>query len=394
MENRNLTSYTYFLIGIAVTLFLVSCNVNPENTVATLPEKTTVDNTRSAAVPIEQIPVDEVPETAPTPSRSHLIKTTPSKDEEQSDHVTYEISPEKIDSLNKIIPLYDTTKYNRMAISYFTTLADGLHGRPFFANDADSLLNVIIEILSTRINDGTDIVFLIDKTASMNDDIDKVQNSMELILDYLKKFDNVKVGLAEYGDKNWHYDLWYNRLDLSNDIDGMKDFLKEYKTIGNPDVPESVNDAIVKTVTEMNWTDGNKRLLLVIGDAPSQAPPLSDYSLQQVIDKCAALKVTFNLYPIILGASPFQQYDTFVKKNFSKTYPNPVDQMLNVVLDEDGTFMYRLNDMTGRVVKEGVFNSRGGIINFNDIQNGNYLIQIFDQTGEKFNSKLIVVQHK
>jgi hypothetical protein len=184
-------------------------------------------------------------------------------------------------------------------------------------------------------------------------------------------------------------------MELSNDIDGMKKFLKDYHTISNPDVPESVNDAIVKTVQEMNWTEGNKRLLMVIGDAPSQAPPLSDFTLQQVVDKCDSMNVTFNLYPIIIGLSPMQKawVDTFVNKNFLRTYPNPADQGLNLELGIEGQFDYELDDINGRVLKQGTITDKKGTIPVDDIPNGNYLVQIYDQTATNYNTKLIVVQH-
>lgn len=335
------------------------------------------------------------PVKAHQPAVCSFIKAKPYVDAEPVAHVVYDVKEAIIDSLNKIIPLYDTTVYNKLAVSYFTSISNKLHGKPFFAPNADSLLNSIIEIMSTRIDDGTDIVFLIDKTGSMGDDIEKVQKSMDLILNYLENFKNIKVGIAEYGDKNWHHDFWYNSLDLSYDIDGMKKFLKEYETIGNPDTPESVNDAIVKTVEEMNWTPGNRRLMLVIGDAPSQDSTMSDYTLQQVVEKCEAMDVKFNLYPIIIALSPMQMAlpETFMKKDFMKAYPNPVNENLNVELSLDGKFQYEINDVNGRYIKGGYLSSRKETVNVSELQNGNYLFQVYDQDGNSYNTKMIMVQH-
>lgn len=396
MEKQTFTSYKQLWILPMIVIFLFSCNAPTEQaqikTAST--ERSQVQVPENTTEPITEEVIEQV-QAVQTPSKKSPLKAEVYKDAEPVEHVAYKVNPKTIDSLNKIIPLYDTTLYSQLAVTYFTSLADSLHGRPFFTPDADSLLNSIMEIMSTRINDGTDIVFLIDKTGSMADDIEKVKKSMDLILDYLKNFNNIKVGIAEYGDKNWQYDFWYNSVELSNDIDGMKEFLEEYQTIGNPDVPESVNDAIVKTVTEMNWTDGNKRLMLVIGDAPSQTGPLSEFTQQQVIDKCDSMNVTFNLYPIIIGLSAEQRawVDPFVQKDFLKTYPNPASDILNIEVSESGSYSYILEDITGKIIKQGVLTNKKDMIQVNDLMNGNYLFQIYDQSGKDYNTKMIVVQH-
>lgn len=396
MEKHTLTSRKQLWMLPLIFLFLFSCNAPNEDT-----QQKAANNGKMQALTQEattETISEEVvdPQQAfQSPSKNSPIKAKAYKDKEPVEHVEYKINEKTIDSLNKIIPLYDTSLYSQLAVSYFTSLADSLHGRPFFAPDADSILNVIMEILSTRINDGTDIVFLIDKTSSMADDIAKVKKSMDLILDYLKNFDNIKVAIAEYGDRNWQYDFWYNSTELSNDIQGMKTFLNENLTLGNPDIPESVNDAIVKTVTEMNWTDGNKRLMLVIGDAPSQTGSLTEFTQHQVIEKCDSMNVKFNLYPIIINLSAAQRawVNPFVKRDFLTTYPNPANDFFNVEVDVDGPCYYQLNDLTGKVVLEGTVLNKKDVVPVNNLTNGNYLLQIYDQTYKNYNTKMIMVQH-
>jgi hypothetical protein len=116
-------------------------------------------------------------------------------------------------------------------------------------------------------------------------------------------------------------------------------------------VAESVNDGIVRTVEEMNWTPGNRRLMLVVGDAQSQLPPYSSYSQSQVIRKCDSMKVKFNLYPIIIASK-----QTFVEKihgkskEFVNVYPNPANDYCHLKLQGIETIYYEINDMTGRTV--------------------------------------------
>ena len=201
------TTRTFSTFGQWIFLFLAfvlfSCNAptkEPDNG-----GQGAAQTPRNEVIQEEVVPEEiQEPTKASAPIVCNTIKAHAYTDAEPVAHVKYNVNDRVVDSLNKIIPLYDTSLYNQMAVSYFTSLSQKLHGRAFFTPNADSLLNSIIEILSTRINDGTDIVFLIDKTGSMADDIEKVQKSMDIILNYLEKFDNVKVGIAEYGDKNWH----------------------------------------------------------------------------------------------------------------------------------------------------------------------------------------------
>lgn len=328
------------------------------------------------------------------PRQSSMVKTTYTRDTSGEEHINYSIKERTIDSLNKIVAIYDTTKYNHLAVSYFTSLADSLHGRPFFANTSDSLVNVIMEILTTRIDEGTDIVFLIDKTGSMDDDIEKVRTSLDLIMNYLSNFSNVKVGIASYGDRNYHYDMWYNSVDLTSDKQVLKEFMDSYTTIGNPDTPESVNEAIVKTVEEMHWTPGNRRLLLVIGDAPSQVPPLSTYSFSDVVKKCDSMNVLFNLYPIILSSNNFFAADKIFKKDFVKVFPNPATDYFQLNFNEEGTYYYELNDASGRVVKQDQGNNMNNAkIDLASIPSGIYLLQVYDQGLDKYYSTPLIVQH-
>ncbi|MCW3104673.1 MAG: hypothetical protein JWO09_3113 [Bacteroidetes bacterium] len=322
-----------------------------------------------------------------------ISKSVSVKNDEGLEKTAVTIRERFIDSLNKVVSVYNKTKYNKVSVSYFTSLAHSLGGKTFFADNADSLTGTIMEILSSRLDDGTDIVFLIDKTGSMDDDLENVKQSLSTIMKYLSNFNNVKLAIASYGDKNYQYDFWYNRGDLSSDVTQLQTFMDGYTTIGNPDVPESVNDAIVRTVREMNWTEGNKRLMLVIGDAPSQQPPLSSYTEKEVIAVCDSMHVKFNLYPIILSVTADGQLDVPFRTNFVKTYPNPVRDYLNADFDEEGQYFYELNDISGKKILQNSLSEKSSTIDMSSISNGTYLLQIYNQSTDKYYSSKVLVQH-
>lgn len=327
-------------------------------------------------------------------SKNHYFKKEIIKDSATGEYkIKHTLDDRIIDSLNSIIPIFNVSMFEEKTVSYFSSLASSLHGKSFFAEHADSVVPSIMNILSTRLDEGTDIVFLIDKTGSMADDIAAVKNSLEHIMSYLEKFSNVKVAVAFYGDKNYHYDLWYNRTDLTQNVDELRQLMNTYEVIGNPDTPESVNDAIVKTVTEMNWTKGNRRLIMVIGDAYSQSPPLSAFSEQEVIRTCDSLQVKFNLYPIILATSSNTWADKDFKKDFVKVYPNPASEECHLKFNSAETYYYELHDLNGRNILSSNLNGDIIHINLNTIPSGSYLLQIYNKDFSKYYSKPIIIQH-
>lgn len=401
----------YSITLILLSIFLFSCTEEEEQII--LPESAEVD------LPIEVKEIahidsltefiidwddeeyfeyeieeeEEIEEEIPSKRIKASVEKATDKTEDFNQR-RYKISQETIDSLNQIIPLFDENNYNQLALSYFTTMSKELCGRAFFAENADSVITRVMEILTTRLNEGTDIVLLIDKTGSMSDDIENVKSGLSQIKEFLSSFDNVNLAMATYGDINYHDELWYSRSDLSSDLDQIDDFIESYSIIGNADTPESVNDAIVKTVREINWTPGNQRLMLVMGDAPSQLPPLSDYSNKEVIAYCDSMEVQFNLYPIIINGTPLGTPDKEVLRNIATIYPNPAVNQLNIKINNPDYYTYNIYDMGGKQV----FSNYGYIgselpINISDLNNGNYLIQIHDNQMMKYHTEQFIVQH-
>lgn len=309
--------------------------------------------------------------------------------------VHYNIDQSTIDSLNSIKSVYDALNYDEMAVSFFTTLSEKLHGKAFFANNADSVASSIMNILTSRVNDGTDIVFVIDKTYSMWDDIEKVKNSLNTIMDYLSTFSNVKLGVATYGDKNYHYNFWYDRVDLTTDIRTVRDYVNKITVIENPDTPESVNDAILKTVQETNWTPGNKRMMLVIGDAPSQEPPLSDYSTDFVVKKCNEMNVKFNLYPIIIAVDGHAKtpVESAGPDLLTHVYPNPVASNLRVEMNQQGDYLIEVIDEGGRVVMNKEERSiKASNLDLGQVPNGKYFVRVLSEKNNTSTASIVIVQ--
>lgn len=392
------TKATPFFTSVIIILSLFSCVRKEEqtnNSTANETEKISPVTEYKMELP-EEMDFDIIPDTAFTTNTTPVITERIWKEykkEIPAEKKETETAFVQANDTDKYLNYYDTLKYNGMIVDYFTTVSKQLGGKPYFAENADELVKGIMEIVTKKVQDGTDVVLLIDKTASMNDDLYKVKNSLDSIYKLLANFDNVKLAVASYGDKNYHQDFWYNRSDLSTDKDILINYMDGYTTIGNPDTPESVNDAIVKTVQEMNWTEGNRRMILVIGDAPSQEPPLSDYSIQDVVNICNDAKVTFNLYPIILSLQGNIMYDTPVHRETLKYYPNPAKDYTTIELVSPQYYFYEILDISGRKMQSGYFNGNSCKIDLNGFSNGTYLIQVYNGDQSIYSTAKLMVQN-
>jgi von Willebrand factor type A domain len=182
----------------------------------------------------------------------------------------------------------------------FDALADYTDGLVYNATYASEVPTMINQIISNHAVTNTDLVFLIDNTGSMDDDISQVQQAIASIMASLPS--GTKVGAAVYNDLNEDPTGWYDYTNLTSTYSVTSSFINEISVYGGGDLPESVYDGIVNTVGDMSWTSSSKRIMIVIGDAPPLEGDLTYYTLGEVIDECTSMGVTVNLYPILIGS--------------------------------------------------------------------------------------------
>ncbi len=180
----------------------------------------------------------------------------------------------------------------------FAELGVGTGGLKYDARGAASVPGIIIKVIQEQtIGTNSDIIFLIDNTASMRDDIDQVRRSLNEIIDALPS--GTRLGMATYNDRNVDPSNWFKFQDLSTDYESSRTFLNAISVYGGGDIPESVYDGIYETVSRAKW-QSSKRIVIVIGDAPPLEGILSVYTYQQIIAKCVERGVDVNLYPILI----------------------------------------------------------------------------------------------
>lgn len=180
----------------------------------------------------------------------------------------------------------------------YNLLAELTGGIRYDATRASEVPDIIIKIITENASTGTDLVFLIDNTGSMGDDIYEVKQALNNIISRLPS--GTMLGAASYNDANEIPTTWYNWENLTSEYSKISTFINAISAFGGGDLAESVYDGLYQTLDKMSWSSTRKRMIIIIGDAPPLEGSLTTYSLKEVADKCKNLGVVANLYPILI----------------------------------------------------------------------------------------------
>ena len=140
-----------------------------------------------------------------------------------------------------------------------------------------------------------DVLFLLDSTGSMSDEIDRIKDSLLSIsarISDLPSRPDLRFGLVAYRDRG---DEFITRVyDFDRDFHRFADTIREVHADGGGDEPESLNEALHVAVHKPSWRLGNAiRLVFLVADAPPHLdyPQDYDYSKEMVEAHRRGIKV-------------------------------------------------------------------------------------------------------
>lgn len=117
-----------------------------------------------------------------------------------------------------------------------------------------------------------DLVFLVDATGSMGDEIDKLRTSMQTMADRIGALQGgveLCFGLVAFRDRGDEY--LTRSWSLTQDLSAFQRVLGGLRANGGGDEPEALNEALDRAVHRMDWRGaGTSRLVVLVGDAPPQ----------------------------------------------------------------------------------------------------------------------------
>jgi Mg-chelatase subunit ChlD len=115
-----------------------------------------------------------------------------------------------------------------------------------------------------------DIVFLVDATGSMGDEIAKLKRSMREVAEQLARLParpDLCFGLVAYRDRGDEF--FVRGADLTNDLGAFQGVLEGLRAGGGGDYPEALNEALHTAVHRISWRgEGTARLVVLVADAP------------------------------------------------------------------------------------------------------------------------------
>ncbi len=155
---------------------------------------------------------------------------------------------------------------------------------------------------------GLDLIFVIDLTGSMWDDIDEVKSQASAIVDEVAEVSGYRIAIVGYRDLP--DPVTFEDFPFSRDKEEILENINSLTTSGGGDIPEAVYEALLRAInTEAigNWRDGVSKAIILMGDAPPHekgdigSPPADyKYTLEDVAR--AAYEVDpANIYSVMIG---------------------------------------------------------------------------------------------
>jgi len=148
---------------------------------------------------------------------------------------------------------------------------DGSHGAAVLRRGQRSAVEVVLGAALAPQRARLDLVFLVDATGSMADEIDKLKATLRTItaeVAGLPSRPDICLALVAYRDRGDAFVL--RSHDFSNDVGAfLRQALYPLHAAGGGDYPEAMSEALHETVHELSWRgSGTTRMVILLADAP------------------------------------------------------------------------------------------------------------------------------
>ena len=188
-----------------------------------------------------------------------------------------------------------TDDYNPVASEKFNEISEMM----IYSKGPETIVDDIVKsLLDIKTRDKADVVFVVDATGSMKDDVQKLRTELiPRLLEELKSFKYVRLGLLlyrDYGDSFKYRNLPVRFFNFTDDFEVFKRNLNSFKINGKEgvDIPEAVYEGLYAALEfyEWNMNDAERKIIL-IGDAePHPSPRGTKKYTKELVEKIASEK--------------------------------------------------------------------------------------------------------
>ncbi len=150
-----------------------------------------------------------------------------------------------------------------------------------------------------------DLLFLLDTTGSMGDELGRIQQTIDSIAQRIDTFSprpQIRYGLVAYKD---HGDDYVTRpFDFTSDLGQFRAALNALSAQGGGDTPEALDEAMHDAVMGVNWSDKPAvRLVFLVADAAPHVDSQSQIQFTYLASARAAAIRGVKIYPIAASNS-------------------------------------------------------------------------------------------
>lgn len=150
---------------------------------------------------------------------------------------------------------------------------------------------------TSQMQERVEVAFVLDTTGSMGDLIDgakrKIWSIASSIVDTNPNVD-IAMALVAYRDRGDDYVV--KSTPLSSDVQGLYGKLVKLQADGGGDTPESVNEALDKAISGLQWTSGSnvKHIVFLVGDAPPHMDYAQERRYPQILKAATEKQIVVN----------------------------------------------------------------------------------------------------
>jgi Mg-chelatase subunit ChlD len=163
-------------------------------------------------------------------------------------------------------------------------------------DNRDAVWNVMLEVPPTQPPVALDVLFLLDSTGSMSDEIAALRDNLLSIsarINALPAQPDVRFGLVSYRDRG---DTYITQVySFTSDVIQFQAELQQVQADGGGDTPESVNEALHDALSGVEWRGPEAvKLIILIADAPPHLDYSPDYDYAQEMRRASEAGIKIN----------------------------------------------------------------------------------------------------